>query len=94
MFTRGDDESNKVIKLFKDFDKNVARRRKVEIYHYDDLVFAGMVADIPDELKNKTLRTWCNMLNIVPQTLDNCCDEDVNGVNVEMVLTVFVVDKE
>lgn len=84
----------KLKKLFKDFDKNMASRRKVEIYHYDDNVFTGMVADVPDELKKKEVRTWCNMLNVVPQTLDRCCDEDVNSVNVEMVLTVFVVDKE
>lgn len=84
----------KLKKLFKDFDKNMASRRKVEIYHYDDQVFTGMVSDVPDDLKDKAVRTWCNMLNIVPQTIDRCCDEDVNSVNVEMVLTVFLVDKE
>lgn len=82
----------KVKKLFKEFDKNMASRRKVEIYLYDDHAFTGMVSDIPDDLKDKTVRTWCNMLNVVPRTLDRCCDEDVNSVNVEMVLTVFVED--
>lgn len=84
----------KVKKLFKDFNTAMSKCRKVEIYHYDDLAFTGMVSDIPDDLKDKTVRTWCNMLNIVPQTLDRCCDEDVNSVNVEMVLTVFLVDKD
>ena len=84
----------KLKKLFKDYDISMSKVRKVEIYLYDELVFTGMVSDIPDDLKDKTVRTWCNMLNVVPQTLNNCCDEDVNGVNVEMVLTVFLVDKE
>ena len=84
----------KLKKLFKDFDKNMLKQRIVAIYLYNDLVFTGMVSDIPDDLKDKTVRTWCNMLNVVPQTLNNCCDEDVNSINVEMVLTVFVVDKE
>ena len=84
----------KLKKLFKEFDKNMASRRKVEIYHYDDHVFTGMVADIPDELKKKEIRTWCNMLDVNPLIQDKCCDEDVNSVNVEMVLTVFLVDKE
>lgn len=84
----------KLKKLFKAFDIAMASRRKVEIYLYDELVFTGMVSDIPDDLKNKTVRTWCNMLEVNPIIQDRCCDEDVNGVNVEMVLTVFVVDKE
>lgn len=84
----------KLKKLFKEFDKNMLKRRIVAIYLYNDNVFTGMVSDIPDDLKNKTVRTWCNMLNVVPQTLDRCCDEDVNSINIEMVLTVFVVDKE
>lgn len=84
----------KLKKLFKDFDKNMASRRKVEIYLYDDHVFTGMVSDIPDDLKDKTVRTWCNMLDVNPFIQDNCCDEDVNSVNVEMVLTVFLVDKD
>ena len=83
----------KLKKLFKDFDKNMASRRKVEIYHYDDVVFTGMVSDIPDDLKDKVVRTWCNMLEVNPVIQDRCCDEDVNGVNVEMVLTVFLIDK-
>lgn len=84
----------KVKKLFKDFDIAMASRRKVEIYLYDDHVFTGMVSDIPDDLKDKTVRTWCNMLDVNPLIQDNCRDEDVNGVNVEMVLTVFLVDKD
>lgn len=84
----------KLKKLFKDFDKNMLKRRIVAIYLYDDNVFTGMVSDIPNDLKDKTVRTWCDMLNVVPQTLDRCCDEDVNSVNVEMVLTVFVIDKD
>ena len=84
----------KLKKLFKDFDKNMASQRKVEIYLYDDNVFTGMVSDIPDDLKDKVVRTWCNMLEVNPIIQDGCCDEDVNSVNVEMVLTVFVVDKE
>ena len=84
----------KLKKLFKDFNKNMASQRKVEIYLYDDVVFTGMVSDIPDDLKDKVVRTWCNMLEVNPIIQDRCCDEDVNGVNVEMVLTVFLVDKE
>lgn len=84
----------KVKKLFKEFNKNMANRRKVEIYLYDDHVFTGMVSDIPDDLKDKTVRTWCNMLDVNPLIQDNCCDEDVNSVNVEMVLTVFLIDKD
>lgn len=84
----------KLKKLFKEFDKNMASRRKVEIYLYDDHVFTGMVSDIPDDLKDKTVRTWCNMLDVNPLIQDNCCDGDVNSVNVEMVLTVFLVDKD
>lgn len=84
----------KVKKLFKDFDKNMLKQRIVAIYLYDDNVFTGMVSDIPDDLKNKTVRTWCNMLEVNPLIQNKCCDEDVNSVNVEMVLTVFVVDKE
>lgn len=83
----------KLKKLFKEFDKNMASRRKVEIYHYDDVVFTGMVSDIPDDLKDKTVRTWGNMLEVNPLIQDNCCDEDVNSVNIEMVLTVFLIDK-
>ena len=83
----------KLKKLFKEFDIAMASRRKVEIYHYDDLVFTGMVSDIPDDLKNKTVRTWCNMLEVNPIIQDRCCDEDVNSVNVEMVLTVFLIEK-
>ena len=84
----------KLKKLFKEFDIAMASRRKVEIYLYDELVFTGMVSDIPDDLKDKTVRTWCNMLDVNPLIQDNCCDEDVNGVNVEMVLTVFLIDKD
>ena len=83
----------KLKKLFKAFDIAMASRRKVEIYLYDELVFTGMVSDIPDDLKDKVVRTWCNMLEVNPIIQDRCCDEDVNGVNVEMVLSVFVVDK-
>ena len=83
----------KLKKLFKEFDKNMLKRRIVAIYLYDDNVFTGMVSDIPDDLKDKTVRTWCNMLEVNPIIQDNCCDEDVNGVNVEMVLTVFLIDK-
>ena len=83
----------KLKKLFKEFDKNMLKRRIVAIYLYDDNVFTGMVSDIPDDLKNKTVRTWCNMLEVNPIIQDRCCDEDVNGVNVEMVLTVFLIDK-
>lgn len=84
----------KLKKLFKEFDISMSKRRKVEIYLYDEVVFTGMVSDIPDDLKNKTVRTWCNMLEVNPLIQNKCCDEDVNSVNVEMVLTVFVVDKE
>ena len=84
----------KLKKLFKDFDKNMLKRRIVAIYLDDDNVFTGWVSDIPDDLKNKTVRTWCNMLEVNPFTQDRCCDEDVNSVNVEMVLTVFLVDKD
>ena len=83
----------KLKKLFKEFDKNMLKRRIVAIYLYDDNVFTGMVSDIPDDLKDKTVRTWCNMLEVNPIIQDGCCDEDVNGVNVEMVLTVFLIDK-
>lgn len=83
----------KLKKLFKEFDISMSKRRKVEIYLYDEVVFTGMVSDIPDDLKNKTVRTWCNMLEVNPIIQDGCCDEDVNGVNVEMVLTVFLIDK-
>ena len=83
----------KLKKLFKEFDKNMLKRRIVAIYLYDDNVFTGMVSDIPDDLKNKTVRTWCNMLEVNPLIQDRCCDEDVNAVNVEMVLTVFLIDK-
>lgn len=82
----------KLKKLFKEFDIAMASRRKVEIYLYGDHVFTGMVSDIPDDLKDKTVRTWCNMLDVNPLIQDNCCDEDVNSVDVEMVLTVFVED--
>ena len=86
----------KVKKLFKNFNTAMSKCRKVEIYNYDDdgLVFTGMVSDIPNDLKNKTVGEWFNMLNIVPQTLNRCCDEDVTSVNVEMVLAVFVIDKD
>lgn len=84
----------KLKKLFKEFDKNMLKRRIVAIYLYDDNVFTGLVSDIPDDLKNKTVRTWCNMLEVNPIIQDRCCDEDVNGVNVEMVLTVFLIDKD
>lgn len=84
----------KLKKLFKEFDKNMASRRIVAIYLYDDNVFTGLVSDIPDDLKDKTVRTWCNMLEVNPIIQDKCCDEDVNGVNVEMVLTVFLIDKD
>lgn len=84
----------KLKKLFKEFDKNMASRRIVAIYLYDDNVFTGMVSDIPDDLKDKTVRTWCNMLEVNPIIQDKCCDEDVNGVNVEMVLTIFLIDKD
>lgn len=84
----------KLKKLFKDFNKNMASQRKVEIYHYDDVVFTGMVSDIPDDLKDKVVRTWCNMLEVNPIIQDKCCDEDVNSVNVEMVLTIFLIDKD
>lgn len=80
----------KLKKLFKEFDIAMASRRKVEIHLYDDHVFTGMVSDIPDDLKDKTVRTWCNMLDVNPLIQDKCCDEDVNSVNVEMVLTVFL----
>jgi hypothetical protein len=70
------------------------KRRIVEIYLYDDNVFTGMVSDIPDDLKDKTVRTWCNMLEVNPLIQDRCCDEDVNSVNVEMVLSVFLIDKD
>lgn len=83
----------KLKKLFKAFDIAMASRRKVEIYLYDELVFTGMVSDIPGGLKSKTIRTWCNMLEVNPIIQDRCCDEDVNGVNVEMVLTVFLIDE-
>ena len=84
----------KLKKLFKEFDKNMLKRRIVAIYLYDDNVFTGMVSDIPDDLKDKTVRTWCNMLDVNPLIQDNCCDEDVNSINVEMVLTIFLVDKD
>lgn len=83
----------KVKKLFKEFDKNMLKRRIVEIYLYDDNVFTGLVSDIPDDLKDRTVRTWCNMLEVKPLIQNNCCDEDVNSVNVEMVLSVFLIDK-
>ena len=37
----------KLKKLFKEFDKNMLKRRIVAIYLYDDNVFTGMVSDIP-----------------------------------------------
>lgn len=80
----------KLKKLFKEFDIAMASRRKVEIYLYNDHVFTGMVSDIPDDLKDKTVRKWCNMLDVNPLIQDNYCDEKVNSVNVEMVLTVFL----
>lgn len=84
----------KLKKLFKDFSQTMVKRRIVAIYLYDEMVFSGLVSDIPDYLKDKTVCSWCNMLEISPFIQDRCCDEDVNSVNVEMVLTVFVVDKE
>ena len=84
----------KLKKLFKDFSQTMVKRRIVAIYLYDEMVFSGLVSDIPDDLKDKTIMTWCNMLDINPLIQDKCCDEDVNSVNVEMVLTVFLVDKE
>ena len=83
----------KLKKLFKEFNKNMLKRRIVAIYLYDDNVFTGLVSDIPDDLKDKTVRTWCNMLEVNSIIQDNCCDEDVNSVNIEMVLTVFLIDK-
>ena len=82
----------KLEKLFKDFDKTMTNRRIVSIYLNGDSVFTGMVSDIPDELKNKAVSSWCNMLEVNPLIQDNCCDEDVNSVNVEMLLTVFITD--
>lgn len=82
----------KLKKLFKDFDKNMLNRRIVAIYLNEDNVFTGGVSDIPDDLKGKTVSSWCNMLEVNPFIQDNCCDEDVNSVNVEMVLTVFITD--
>lgn len=83
----------KLKKLFKEFDISMSKVRKVEIYLYDEVVFTGMVSDIPEDLKNKTVRTWCNMLEVNPIIQNGCCDEDVNSINVEMVLTVFLIDK-
>lgn len=83
----------KLKKLFKDYDISMSKVRKVEIYLYDEVVFTGMVSEIPDDLKDKVVRTWCNMLEVNPIIQDRCCDEDVNSVNVEMVLTVFLIDK-
>lgn len=82
----------KLEKLFKDFDKTMTNRRIVSIYLNGDSVFTGMVSDIPDELKNKAVSSWCNMLEVNTLIQDNCCDEDVNSVNVEMLLTVFITD--
>lgn len=82
----------KLEKLFKYFDTTMTNRRIVSIYLNEDSVFTGMVADIPDDLKNKSVSSWCNMLEVNPLIQDNCCDEDVNGVNIEMVLTVFLTD--
>ena len=56
-------------------------------------MFTGLVSDIPDDIKDKAVRAWCNMLEVNPIIQDRCCDEDVNGVNVEMVLTVFLIDE-
>lgn len=83
----------KLKKLFKDFDKHMLKRRIVAIYLNEDVVFTGMVSDIPDDLKDRTVRTWGNMLEVNPLIQDNCCDEDVNSINVEMVLTVFLIDE-
>lgn len=83
----------KLKKLFKEFDIAMSKRRKVEIYLYDEVVFTGIVSDIPDDLKDKVVRTWCNMLEVNPIIQDRCCDEDVNSINVEMVLTVFLIDE-
>ena len=37
----------KLKKLFKEFDIAMSKRRNVEIYLYDEIVFTGMVSDIP-----------------------------------------------
>lgn len=83
----------KLKKLFKEFDISMSKIRKVEIYLYDEVVFTGIVSDIPDDLKDKVVRTWCNMLEVNPIIQDRCCDEDANGVSAEMVLTVFLIDE-
>lgn len=77
----------KLKKFFKNFD--LKESRTVEIYNNDDLMYAGQVSEIPEEILNMKLQTWCNMLSTEVRDTD-IVDEDNESIGINMYLFVRV----
>lgn len=77
----------KLKKFFKNFD--LKESRTVEIYNNDDLMYAGQVSEIPEEILNMKLQTWCNMLSTQVRDVD-IVDEDNESIGINMYLFVRV----
>lgn len=77
----------KLKKFFKNFD--LKESRTVEIYDNDDLMYAGQVSEIPEEILNMKLQTWCNMLSTQFKNPD-IIDEDNESIGINMYLFVRV----
>lgn len=77
----------KLKKFFKNFD--LKESRTVEIYDNDDLMYAGQVSEIPEEILNMKLQTWCNMLSTQVRDVD-IVDEDNESIGINMYLFVRV----
>lgn len=77
----------KLKKFFKNFD--LKESRTVEIYNNDDLMYAGQVSEIPEEILNMKLQTWCNMLSTQVRDVD-IVNEDNESIGINMYLFVRV----
>lgn len=77
----------KLKKFFKNFD--LKESRTVEIYNNDDLMYAGQVSEIPEEILNMKLQKWCNMLSTEVRDVD-IVDEDNESIGINMYLFVRV----
>lgn len=77
----------KLKKFFKNFD--LKESRTVEIYDNDDLIYAGQVNEIPEEILNMKLQKWCNMLSTQVRDVD-IIDEDNESIVINMYLFVRV----
>lgn len=80
----------KLKKFTKRFDEHLKDSRTVNVYEDDGPLFCGKLSEIPDEILNMKVDTWCDMLEVDTRVNQDLIDEDQETVKINMYLYIRV----